>query len=149
MDDNKLALQMWEKALDFLDKRFPQDWGGCAVMYTEEGKFLVSVALESYNGSAGLCMETGAMCEAQKYNYRITHSLCVSRDHPDEEPKILTACGICRERLRYWGGDVKIAVTNPANRVMFKTLDELDPHYWGEAFPNDEREEYHREELDL
>ena len=149
MDDNKLALQMWEKALDFLDKRFPKDWGGCAVMYTEEGKFLISVALESYNGSAGLCMETGAMCEAQKYNYKITHSLCVSRDHPDEELKILTACGICRERLRYWGGDVKIAVTNPANRVIFKTLDELDPHYWGEAFPNDEREEYHREELDL
>ena len=149
MDDNKLALQMWEKALDFLDKRFPQDWGGCAVMYTEEGKFLISVALESYNGSAGLCMETGAMCEAQKYNYKITHSLCVSRDHPDEEPKILTACGICRERLHYWGGDVKIAVTNPANRVMFKTLDELDPHYWGEAFPNDEREEYSKEEFNL
>lgn len=38
MDDKKLALQMWEKALDFLDKRFPRDWGGCAVMYTEEGK---------------------------------------------------------------------------------------------------------------
>lgn len=149
MDDNKLALQMWEKALDFLDKRFPKDWGGCAVMYTEEGKFLISVALESYNGSAGLCMETGAMCEAQKYNYKITHSLCVSRDSADEEPKILTACGICRERLRYWGGDVKIAVTNPANRVMFKTLDELDPYYWGEAFPNDEREEYRKEEFNL
>ena len=43
MDDNKLALQMWEKALDFLDKRFPKDWGGCAVMYTEEGKFVFNL----------------------------------------------------------------------------------------------------------
>lgn len=30
-------------------------------MYTEEGQFLISTALESFNAAACLCMETGAM----------------------------------------------------------------------------------------
>ena len=82
---------MYQKATEFVNKRFPVGWGGCAVMYTEEGQFLISVALESFNGGAGLCMETGAMCEAQKYNLRITHSLCIARDSENDEFKILTA----------------------------------------------------------
>ena len=111
-------------------------------MYTEDGQFLISVFLESFNGSACLCMETGAMCEAQKYNLRITHSLCISRERETEAPRILTACGICRERLRYWGNTVKVAVTNPENSVLFKTLEELDPYCWENAFEDDDRETY-------
>lgn len=142
MTDREIGLQMYQKATDFVNKRFPKGWGGCAVAYTEDGQFLISVALESFNGGAGLCMETGAMCEAQKHNLRITHSLCVSRDGEQDEFKILTACGICQERFRYWGDGVKIAVTNPQNKVIFKTLGELAPHYWGFAFPEEQRETY-------
>ena len=80
--------------------------------------------------------------QAQKLDLRITHSLCISRQDADEEFKILTACGICQERLRYWGENVKVAVTNPENKIIFKTLAELSPCYWGEAFPKEEREEY-------
>ena len=111
-------------------------------MYTEDGQFLISAALESYNAVACLCMETGAMCEAQKYNLKITHSLCVSRDSENETPIILTACGICLERLRYWGAEVKVAVSNPENEISFKTVGELSPNYWGDALKNGEREEY-------
>ena len=149
MDDKILGKVMYEKALDFLDKRFPNGWGGCAVLYTEDGRFLISVALESFNAAAGLCMETGAMCEAQKYNYKITHSLCVSRDSNEEEAKILTACGICQERLRYWGDGVKVAVSNKENKILFKTLRELSPDYWGDVFHDDEKESYSGEVFDI
>ena len=142
MTDQELGKEMYDKALEFINRRYPIGWGGCAVMHTEDGQFLISVYLESFNSSAGLCMETGAMCEAQKYNLRITHSLCISRETERDTPKILTACGICRERLRYWGGDVKIAVSNPAQEILFKTLGELDPCYWGSAFPEETREAY-------
>lgn len=149
MDDLILGKKMYEIAIDFIDKRFPSGWGGCAVMYTADGRFLISVALESFNAAAGLCMETGAMCEAQKYNYKITHSLCVSRDREDDEVKILTACGICQERLRYWGGDVKVAISNPNGEIIFKTLDQLSRHYWGDAFPDDEKEVFDGEVFDI
>ena len=133
MTDTDLGKIMIEKARDFIDKRYPNGWGGCAVMYTQEGEFLISVYLDSHNSAAELCMETGAMCEAQKYNYTITHSLCVSREKESEELKILTPCGICQERLRYWGGGVKVAVSNPQNAIIFKSLNEISIHYWREA----------------
>ena len=133
MTDTDLGKIMIEKAREFIDKRYPNGWGGCAVMYTQEGEFLLSVYLDSPNSAAELCMETGAMCEAQKYNYTITHSLCVSRENENEELKILTPCGICQERLRYWGGSVKVAVSNPENALVFKTLDEIGLCYWREA----------------
>lgn len=142
MSDHEIGVAMYQAALDFLNQRFPTGWGGCAVLRTEGGQFLISVALESFNAAAGLCMETGAMCEAQKYNLRVTHSLCISRDNENEIPKILTACGICQERLMYWGKDVKVAVTNPERRVIFRTLAELSPDYWGDAFPDEEKEMY-------
>lgn len=142
MNDFELGKLMYGKAVNFINKRYPKGWGGCAVMYTEDGQLLISAALESYNAAACLCMETGAMCEAQKYNLKITHSLCVSRDSENETPIILTACGICLERLRYWGAEVKVAVSNPKNEIIFKTVGELSPNYWGDALKNGEREEY-------
>ena len=131
MDDKELGKIMYEKAVAFINKRFPTGWGGCAIMYTKEGRFLISVFLESFNASAGLCMETGAMCEAQKCNLKITHSLCLSRHNEKSIPQILTACGICQERLRYWGDEVKVAVSNPENQIIFKKIKELNPYYWG------------------
>ena len=138
MDDKTIGKEMYEKALNFINHRYPTGWGGCAVMYTKEGEYLISVYLESPNASAELCMETGTMCEAQKLNLHITHSLCISRQSENESPVILTACGICQERLNYWGKDVKVAVTNPNNEIIFKTLEELNPFYWINAFKTEE-----------
>ena len=133
MTDIQLGKIMLEKANDFINQRYPEGWGGCAVMYTQEGEFLISVYLDSPNSASELCMETGAMCEAQKYNYTITHSLCVTRENEKENLKILTPCGICQERLRYWGNNVKVAISNSENLVTFKTLNEIGLHYWREA----------------
>lgn len=145
INEEEIGRLMYAEAIRFLDRRFPKGWGGCAVLRTEDGKLLTSVALESFNAAANLCMETGAMCEAQKYNLKVTHSLCISRDNENEKPKILTACGICQERLMYWGKDVKVAITNPEGNVIFKTLKQLSPSHWGDAFPDDEKEMYRKE----
>lgn len=68
--------------------------------------------------------------EAHKLNERVTHSLCVCRESEDSEFIILTACGICQERLSYWGGDVQVAVSNTENKLVFKQLRELMPFHW-------------------
>ena len=72
--------------------------------------------------------------EAYKNEDVITHSICVVRDDEHSESKILTPCGICQERLRYWGGDVKVAVMNPDSKLIYKPLRILQPYHWSEAY---------------
>lgn len=55
--------------------------------------------------------------------------MCMQRDQ-DGPNEILTPCGICQERLYYWGSDVKCAITNKENKLIFKTLKEIQPYYW-------------------
>lgn len=130
MTDKEIGIIMYNKAKEFINARYPQGWGGCAVMRTTDNQYLISIFLDSPNDSACLCMETGAMCEAQKLELKITHSLCMSRKTENDEPVILTACGICQERLRYWGDEVKVAVSNSENQIYFKALKKLMPFYW-------------------
>ena len=141
--------EMYKRVTEFIEKRFPEDWGGAAIIYTEEGSFFISTALESENGSACLCIETGAMCEAHKFNEKVTHCLCVVRDDEDSPFKVLSPCGICQERLRYWGTDVKVGVTTPDNSLKFVTLKELQPYHWTEAYPADEIEQFEKLDINL
>ena len=83
-------------------------------MHTAPGSFFTSVALESANAGVLLCIETGAMCEAHKYNERVTHCLCVVREDENTPFTVLSPCGVCQERLRYWGEDVRVGVTTAA-----------------------------------
>lgn len=48
-------------------------------------------------------METGAIVEAHKFGKKVTHSICLARADESSELKILSPCGICQERLFYWG----------------------------------------------
>jgi cytidine deaminase len=52
MNDIEIGLQMYQKAIDFVNKRFPSGWGGCAVIFTEDQQYLISVALDSFNAGA-------------------------------------------------------------------------------------------------
>lgn len=123
--------EMFNKAVEFLEERYGKDKaGGVAVLRIENGEYLISVWPECDNSSAGLCAETGAICEAHKLNMKVTHSLCVCRQKDGENYEILSPCGICQERLFYWGKDVKCAISTNDNRVLFKTLEELQPYYW-------------------
>ena len=140
--------EMYNQAVDFIKKRYPEDWGGAAVIHTEEGSFFISTALESANGSVLLCIETGAMCEAHKFNEKVTHCLCVVRDDENSPFKVLSPCGVCQERLRYWGTDVKVGVTTPDNSLKIVTLDKLQPYHWTDAYKDDDEME-HFEKLDI
>ena len=125
---------MYNKAAEFIKKRYPTGWGGAAVIHTADDRYLISVAPEVFNASAELCIETGAICEAHKYNAKVTHCLCLVRDNETAPFKVLTPCGICQERLRYWGEDLLVAVTSDDSAVRFVRLGELMPYYWGRAY---------------
>ncbi|MBB3126087.1 cytidine deaminase [Paenibacillus rhizosphaerae] len=94
----------------------------------------VTVAPNVINDSTHLCMETGAILEAHKLNKKVTHSICVARDDEMSPYQVLSPCGICQERLFYWGPGVKCAITFPGNELVFKTLAELQPYHWSAAY---------------
>ena len=129
--------QLYKVAADLVKKRYPSGWGGAAAMYTESGHILTSVAPEVINASTELCMETGAILEAHKLNTKITHSICIAREDENASFVILTPCGVCQERLFYWGEGVKAAITNSNNEIEFKALKELQPYHWYKAYENE------------
>ena len=135
---------MYEKAIRLIQQRFPQGWGGAAVVHTENDQYYTSVALETYNSSASLCIETGAILEAYKYNENITHCLCVVREDEHAPFSVLTPCGICQERLRYWGTSLKVGVTTAKQELQFISLDSLQPFHWSHAYPQEELEHYEK-----
>ncbi|MDR2213528.1 MAG: cytidine deaminase [Pseudomonadales bacterium] len=121
---------LYHAAVELIEKRYPQGWGGAATVMTASGAILTSVAPDTKNDALALCMEVGAYLEAHKLNDPVTHSLCIYRDDETSEFKVLSPCGICRERLAHWGGAVLAAVSNPENRLVFKPIRELLPCHW-------------------
>ncbi|QCS51201.1 MULTISPECIES: cytidine deaminase [Priestia] len=126
--------ELYNSAIDFVQKRYPKGWGGAAAMRLEDGQVLISVAPEVINASTELCMETGAICEAHKLGLKVTHSICVARDDENSNFKVLTPCGVCQERLFYWGSEVKAGIYSAENNLLFKTLKEIQPYHWYEAY---------------
>jgi len=125
---------LYNAAVDLATNRYPVGWAGAAVVRTESGKILTSVAPDVKNESLSLCIEVGAYLEAHKLNEAVTHSLCVSREDENSDFMILTPCGICQERLIHWGGSVMVAITNPENRLIFKPISELQPYHWSAVY---------------
>ncbi|MCD8118421.1 MAG: hypothetical protein LUE29_02825 [Lachnospiraceae bacterium] len=82
------------------------------------------------------------MCEAHKYNEKVTHCLCVVRDNENAPFKVLSPCGICQERLRFWGDEVLVGVTYSGQKMRFVTLKELTPFHWSAAYSRDEKERF-------
>ncbi|MDR2901610.1 MAG: cytidine deaminase [Lactobacillales bacterium] len=125
-----IGKKMFKIAVDFLNERYGGKSGGVAVLRTKTGAYLISVWPEVNNASVELCAETGAICEAHKLNQKITHSLCVCRQQDGGAYEILTPCGVCQERLYFWGRDVQAAISTKKNAVVFKKLSEIQPYYF-------------------
>jgi len=119
----ELALRRWTN---------PKLDAGAAAMYTRTGRLLTSTFAESPNCHASLCHETGSICEAHKLQEAVTATVCISRDDADSPFVILPPCGICSERLAYWGQDVEVAVPrrDDPTKWEMKLLREVTPHYW-------------------
>ncbi|SDC19137.1 cytidine deaminase [Acinetobacter boissieri] len=122
--------KLLQTALDFMSLRYPQGSGGVAVLATESGKILTSIAPDVKNDALSVCMEMGACLEAHKINEKVTHSLCIYRESEHSQILFLTPCGICQERLAHWGGHVQVAVSTSDNILLFKPLRELMPYHW-------------------
>ena len=132
----RLDQDLVDAARGLLERRFPGEEGIAAAMYTEDGAVLTSVFFEPEWGSGMLCAETGAICEAEKLGKRVTASVCVSRLSGQDPILILTPCGICQERLFHWGPDLEVAVPDSEDPTKWKakTLREVQPYYWVNAF---------------
>ncbi len=129
--DQKLVDAAIKQALE----RWPDEEAGAAAVYTTDGRILTSVYVETPNSVVNLCHETGAICEAHRLNVSIAASVCVSREDKDEPFLILTPCGVCQERLAYWGGGVQVGVPYPNDpkKWLSRSLSEVMPFYWRKA----------------
>lgn len=141
MRDLVLEKMLFQKAVELIEKRYPRGWGGAGVVYTAQGHFYTSVSIETANASAELCIETGAMLEAHKYHERVTHCLCVVRENERAPYRVLSPCGICQERLRFWGDEIWVGVTVEEG-LHFVQLKELQPYHWTRAYPKEELEHW-------
>ncbi|KIC43234.1 cytidine deaminase [Ruegeria sp. ANG-R] len=126
--------ELYHNATELIVNRYPKGWGGAAAIRLVNGDIVTSVAPETDFDALSVCMELGAFLEAHKRDQRVTHSLCVFRDHETSDFRILTPCGICQERLRFWGMDTLVAITNPENKLIFLPLRDLLPHHWLPAY---------------
>lgn len=120
----------------FLRERFPQGGGTVAAVYLEDGQMLLGVATDALHEQVGLCAETGPICEAFRLNKAVVASVCMSDDNPEGVINILTPCGICQERLLFWGPQVSVAVPQAGNFTQWeaKTLAEVQPYFWYKVY---------------
>ncbi|MFD1067142.1 cytidine deaminase [Oceanobacillus locisalsi] len=130
--------KLYDSAVKLIKAKYSSGWGGAATMALEDGTILTSIAPEVIVASTELCMETGAILEAHKLGKKVTHSMCLVRDDEHSEFKVLSPCGVCQERLFYWGPSVKVAVSIPGKDVVFKTLSEVQPYHWTAAYPDED-----------
>lgn len=142
MENIAIENKMYQMAIELIESRYPVGWGGAAIIHTAKDNYYSSVALETANGSAQLCIEVGAMCDAHKFNEKVTHCLCVVRDDEKSSFKVLSPCGICQERLRYWGKDALVGVTTGDHQLKFIELSKLQPHHWSDAYPAEDLEHF-------
>ena len=134
--------KMFQIAEELIETRYPKGWGGAAVIRTEKDHYFSSVAIETANSAASLCIEVGAMCGAHKYNEKVTHCLCIVREDENSPYRVLSPCGICQERLRYWGEDVQVGVTASNGEPLFVELIKLQPYHWTLAYDPEELEHF-------
>ena len=145
MRNREIEAEMYRLAVELIEKRYPGGWGGAGVVHTSAGNYSTSVSIDTANASAVVCIELGAMLEAHKYNEKVTHCMCLIRDDENAEFRVLSPCGICQERLRFWGEDVQVAVTNREEKIKFVELRELQPYHWTLAYPPEELEHWEGE----
>ncbi|WP_299346770.1 cytidine deaminase [uncultured Maritalea sp.] len=137
MQNPNLEKEIYAAAVSLIERRYPKGWGGAAAVRLETGEIITSVSPDTELDVLSVCMELGGFLEAHKQDVPVTHSLCVFRESEDAPFTILSPCGVCQERLRFWGVNVLVAVTNSSNELLFRPLSDLQHHHWSAAFNKD------------
>ena len=80
-EEKKLNIeqQLYDVVKQLIEQRYPNDWGGAAAIRVEDGTIYTSVAPDVINASTELCMETGAILEAHKFQRKL-HILFVLQE---------------------------------------------------------------------
>lgn len=125
-----------DAAIELLNRRFADSGGVAAALYLDDGQIVTGINFDTEWGGGSLCAETGPICTANTLGRRVTASACVGKLGANEPIVILTPCGICQERLIYFGPDVQVAVPHPDDptRWLSKSLNEVMPYYWVNAY---------------
>ena len=107
-------------------------------MLLADGTVLTGTAPDALNRSVEVCHEVGPYCEAFRLAQPVVASVCLHRT-TDGNHRVLSPCGVCRERLAVYGASVLVAVPERAatEQVRWITLREALPHYWMLAFPGE------------
>lgn len=134
MQNTDIEKEIYAAAVSLIEQRYPKGWGGAAAIRLATGEIVTSVAPDTQLDVLSVCMELGGFLEAHKQDVSVTHSLCVFREAEDAPFTLLSPCGVCQERLRFWGENVLVAVTNTSNELVFRPLCELQLHHWSRAF---------------
>jgi len=108
-------------------------WVGATALRLASGEILTYCAPETKSNIVSIYMEVGVILAAHRTKKKVTHCISVAKKDNQSEFIIMSPSGICQERLAFWGGDVKVAISNPTNKLNFKTIKELMPNKWFEA----------------
>ena len=109
MRDHEIENEMYKRAVELIEARYPAGWGGAGVVRTSKGNYYTSVSIDTANASAVVCIELGAMLEAHKYNEKVTHCLCLVRDDENSPYKVFVS-------LRYLSGKTAVLGRGCAGR---------------------------------
>lgn len=125
---------------ELIETRFPEpSHRGAAAMLLLDGTVLTGTAPDAINPSVEVCHEVGPYCEAFRIGQPVLASVCLHRS-PEGAFRVLSACGVCLERLAVHGASVLVAVPQPAalGEVWWIALRAALPHYWMLVFFPDE-----------
>ncbi|MEJ7799477.1 MAG: hypothetical protein WKF60_03100 [Ilumatobacter sp.] len=104
--------------------------GVAAAALTEDGTTLTGLWIDAMCNSACLCAETGPICDAHGTGRKLTASICV-RWMESSGATVQAACGICQERLAFFGTGILIGVADNSERgFQFSPLAILRSSPW-------------------
>jgi cytidine deaminase len=104
-----------------------------AAIRTKSGKIVTAVNLEAYIGRAAICAEAIAIGKAISEGEN-TFDTIVAVRHPhsyekNQEIRVVSPCGICRELIRSYGIRIKVIILNNGRLEKHDILDLLPFRY--------------------
>lgn len=125
----KVDQKLYDAARKLLDEHPDQAVSAC---YTEDGEILTGVSTDAHHLQVGLCAETGPVCEAQKLKKKIAASICLSNSSKLNRLVINPPCGVCQERLFWFGENVHVAIPEKEDPTQWQSvpLKQVQPHWW-------------------
>ena len=126
------TLSLLNAAIELASQRLPEGEAVAAAIACESGAIHTGIWCNGSVDAACLCAETGPICNAHTTGDGVVASVCVSRVDTHSAFRVLPACGICQERLAFWGLEVVIGVpgSDIGGICDFVSLRDLRPHYW-------------------